>query len=187
MQIIYGGSFNPPTIAHVKIAQFLLTKYPQAEFLFLPANNFYSKDNLKDFKIRLQMLEIVCAKLGNRPKISDFEINLDRFYGTDFTLNHFPDAFFVIGADNLLSIHTWLNFPNVVKNHKYIVIPRNQIDVNQVFEQNHELSTYRTQFTILSDFDEVYLSSSDYRKTKNPAHLLPEIAEFIAQNNLYKE
>ncbi|MGD9604629.1 MAG: nicotinate-nicotinamide nucleotide adenylyltransferase [Bacilli bacterium] len=187
MQIIYGGSFNPPTIAHVQIAKFLLMKFPEAEFIFLPTNNFYIKDSLKDFKLRVQMLEIICNKLDNRPQISDFELKLDRFYGTDYTLNHFPNAFFVIGADNLLTISNWLNFPNVVINHQYIVIPRNNLNTDEIMNNDPILNKYRHHFMVLNDFHEIYVSSSDYRKTKNNDLLIPEIANFIKENHLYKE
>ena len=187
MQIIYGGSFNPPTLAHVKIAQYLLNKYPQAEFIFLPTNNFYVKDNLKDFQIRWKMLEIVCRYLENRPIISDFELKLDRFYGTDYTLNHFPGSLFVIGADNLLTLPHWINYPEVIINHQYLVIPRNNLDIEKIFQNNPLINQYRHNFLVLEDFQEIYISSSDYRKSKDNRLLIPEISQFISDNHLYKE
>ncbi len=187
MQIIYGGSFNPPTLAHFLIARFIMEKFPKDDFIFLPTNNFYEKDNLKDFRIRLKLLRIMGKKLGRRAKISDFELKLDHYYGTAYTLGHFPDSWFVLGADNLQTIHTWINYPNVVKNNHFLVVPRNGIDIEAIFQSNPVLAENRTQFTILFDFKEVYISSSEYRKTQDPQYLLPEVAEYIAKNQLYKE
>jgi len=187
MQIIFGGSFNPPTIAHIKIAQYLLDNFPEAELIFLPTNNFHIKDNLQDLRFRWQMLEIVCRFLNNRPTISDFELKLDRFYGTDYTLKHFPKAHFVIGADNLLTLPSWLNFPNVVINHQFIVFPRHQLDMENIILQHPILKQYRHHFMLINDFSEMYISSSDFRKTLDERLVIPEIAHFIKENHLYKE
>jgi len=187
MQIIYGGSFNPPTLAHFLIAQFIMDKFPNDDFVFLPTNNFYEKNNLKDFRIRLKLLRILCKKLGAKAKISDFELKLDRYYGTAYTLSHFPDSWFVIGADNLQTIHTWINYPNVIQKYHFLVVPRNDIDIEAIFQSNPELSENRKNFTILADFKEVYISSSEYRKTQDSRYLLPEVAEYIVKNQLYKE
>lgn len=187
MQIIYGGSFNPPTIAHYMIAKYIIDLFPNDEFLFLPTNNFYEKDNLKDFKVRCEMLEIVCKELDYKAKISYFELELDRYYGTDYTLKHFNNPLFVIGADNLLSINRWINYPAVVINHKFIVVPRDEIDIDRVFKQNPILDHHKKNFIILKNFDKLYISSSKYRETKNPEYLLREVARYIDRNQLYKE
>jgi nicotinate-nucleotide adenylyltransferase len=187
MTILYGGSFNPPTIAHYKIACYLLDKFSEAKLQFLPANNFYEKDNLKDYHYRCQMLELLCQRLGERASINDFEIRLDKYYGSWYTIKHFPNAYFVIGADNLLTIHTWINYPAVVREGRFLVIPRDQIDIEAVFEENPVLRENRDKFLILDDFPEIEVSSSLYRKTKDEKYLLPEVAEFIRKNDLYKE
>lgn len=187
MVILYGGSFNPPTIAHYEIAKYLIKKYPEAEFLFLPTNNFYKKDNLRDFHYRCDMLEIVCKKLYNKAKISYFELELDQYYGTDYTLKHFKDPYFVMGADNLQDIAKWINYPNVVKNNKFIIIPRDEINIELIFKDNLILQKYRKNFIILTNFHKIYISSSEYRKTKNDDYLLEEVAQYIHENNLYKE
>lgn len=187
MTILYGGSFNPPTIAHYKIASYLLDKFPDAKLEFLPANNFYEKNNLKDYHYRWQMLELLCARLGKRASINDFEIRLNKYYGTWYTIKHFPEAYFVIGADNLLTLHTWINYPAVVRKTRFLVIPRDQIDIEAVFQENSILRENRSNFTILADFPKIDASSSNYRKTKDEKYLLPEVAEFIRKNELYKE
>ncbi len=187
LKILFGGSFNPPTLAHYEIARYLLQKYPQAELYFLPANNFYEKDNLKDYHYRRQMVDLVCKKLGIRAKINDFELNLGKYYGTWYTLKHFPEAYFVIGADNLQTLDTWIKYPDVVCDNKFIVFPRNNIDIEAVFRKNKVLDEYRDNFLVLEDFPNFDISSSIYRKTKDKLYLLPEVAEFIEKNDLYKE
>lgn len=187
MTIIYGGSFNPPTLAHFEIAKYIIKRYPNSEFYFLPTNNLYNKDNLKDFNLRVEMLEIVCANLDGRAKVSDFEGKLDKYYGTYYTLSHFEDPHFVMGADNFKSITSWINYPNIVIDFKFIIIPRDDIDIEEIIENDHNLKNNRNNLIILDKFTEIDLSSSIYRKTKDSRLLLKEVAEFIKNNNLYKE
>jgi nicotinic acid mononucleotide adenylyltransferase len=133
------------------------------------------------------MLELLCKRLGNRAKVSDFEGKLDKYYGTYYTLKHFQDPYFIMGADNFRGITKWINYPNIVIDFKYIIIPRENIDIDGIIKSDEYLSKYRNNFIILDKFKEIDLSSSEYRKTKNPNLLLEEVVDFIKQNNLYKE
>lgn len=187
MNIIYGGSFNPPTLAHYKIAKYILDKFPESQLYFLPTNNVYNKSGLKDFNYRIKMLEILCTKIGSRAKVSDFEGKLDKYYGTYYTLSHFDNPYFVMGADNFKSISTWINYPNIIKDFKFIIIPRDNIDIEDIILNDEFLSKYKSNFIILDEFKEIDLSSSNYRLTLNSNLLLNEVEEFIKENNLYKE
>ena len=187
MTIIYGGSFNPPTIAHYDIAKYILEKYPDSTLYFLPTNNLYNKDGLKDFNLRVKMLEILCDKLGERAKVSDFEGKLDKYYGTYFTLSNFVNPYFVMGADNFKSITSWINYPKIIIDFKFIIIPRDNIDINAIFSNDEYLENYKENFIILDEFKELDLSSSVYRMTKNSNLLLKEVNDFIIENEMYKE
>lgn len=187
MTIVYGGSFNPPTIAHYEIAKYILEKYPNSTFYFLPTNNSYNKEGLKDLNLRVKMLELLCDKLGEKAKVSDFEGKLDKYYGTYFTLSNFVDPYFVMGADNFKTITTWINYPKIIIDFKFIIIPRDNIDINAIISSDEYLEKYKENFIILEGFKEVDLSSSVYRKTKNSSLLLKEVDEFIKENKLYKE
>jgi nicotinate-nucleotide adenylyltransferase len=187
MEIIYGGSFNPPTQAHYEIAKYIIANFPNDEFFFLPTNNFYEKDNLKDFQYRVDMLTLVCKRLGPKAKISTFELELDQYLGTDYTLRHFHNPCFAMGADNLLAIEKWINYPNVIIDHKFIIFPRNNINLEKLFTDNKILKKYKNNFMIFDKFEELYESSTEYRNTKNSKILLPEVACYIEKNNITKE
>lgn len=187
MKIIYGGSFNPPTKAHFKIGEYLLNKYPHANLIFLPTSSLYHKDELADDKDRLAMVQILCDKLGPRACVSDFEIKLDGYYGTSYTLANFPNSYFVMGADNLQSISKWINFPNVVAQNKFMIIPRDDINIDELLENDDFLKKYINNFYILNDFPKVFVSSTKYRRTKEDDLVLPEINNYIVINNLYQK
>lgn len=187
MEVVFGGSFNPPTKAHYEIAKYIINKYKNSEFVFLPANNFYNKGELINFSDRLQMLEIVCNKLGPRAKVSNFEGTLDKYLGTYYTLSHFKNPVFLMGADNFITLPSWINFKNLIKDFKFIIIPRDDINLKKVFQENDLLNKYKDNFTIINEFRKLDLSSSTYRKTLDSSLLLTEVNEYIKTNNLYKE
>lgn len=187
MNILYGGTFNPPTQAHYEIAQHLLLSFPKAKLIFLPTASHYNKENIIDFEHRFEMLRILGQKLGSRVEVSDFESKLDKYYGTAYTLQHFNHPYFVMGADNLLTIESWINYPNIVIENKFIVFPRDDIDLDNFFINNPVLQKYRENFIVMNNFNNIYISSSEYRKTKNEDLLIPEINQYIKKNNLYKE
>ncbi len=185
MKIIYGGSFNPPTIAHYQIGEYLLNKYPGANLIFLPTSSLYHKDDLASDKDRLAMLQIVCDKLGPRACVSDFEMKLDGYYGTSYTLSNFSNSYFVMGADNLENICKWINFPNVVAQNKFMIIPRDNISIENIISEDDFLRKYKDNFIILNDFPKISISSTTYRKTKKDDCVLIEIKNYIIHNNLY--
>ncbi|NLM33121.1 MAG: nicotinate (nicotinamide) nucleotide adenylyltransferase [Acholeplasmataceae bacterium] len=187
MTIIYGGTFNPPTIAHYLIAKHLITKFPNSKLIFLPTSSFYAKGAKEAFHHRYAMLEIMAKKLGPNVSVSDFENQQKQYLGTYHTLKHFSGAYFVLGADNLLTISSWIKYPDVVIENKFIVFPRDHINLEKVFSENEILNKYRDNFIIIDDFDQIDISSSLYRKAKSKEYLLPEVQQYIEKNNLYKE
>lgn len=185
MKIIYGGSFNPPTIAHYQIGEYLLNKYPEANLIFLPTSSLYHKDNLASDKDRLAMLQIMCDKLGPRACVSDFEINLDGYYGTSYTLSNFPNSYFVMGADNLETFYKWINYPSVIAKNKFMIIPRDNVNIDDIIGSDDFLKKYKNNLVILNDFPKISISSTNYRRTKNDDYLIQEINNYIYNNNLY--
>ena len=71
MNIVFGGSFNPVTIAHEKIVNLILSKFPDAKVIILPVGNSYNKPKLVSFNDRMTMLNLVFkdnlffSKFGN--------------------------------------------------------------------------------------------------------------------------
>jgi len=43
MVLVFGGSFNPPTKAHLEIVEKLLERYEHARVLLLPVGDDYQK------------------------------------------------------------------------------------------------------------------------------------------------
>lgn len=186
--IIYGGAFNPPTIAHLEIGKFIRKKFPSKRLVYLPTNDYYNKDLLAPFENRIEMLNLLIKHLDENVSISDYEFNNDSYKGTYYTLKHFNHPYFVIGADSLKTLSTWINGKLLIKENRFIVFPRDGFDVNDIIESDENLKSNKDNFIIISDneFEKSDISSSEYRYNKNKNVLLEEIIEYIKEKGLYR-
>ena len=73
----FGGSFNPPTNAHISLAKTALEKCKLDKIIFIPMGDFYGKQGLAKAKYRYEMLEIVC-KAEESFEVSDIEIKVNK-------------------------------------------------------------------------------------------------------------
>ena len=108
------------------------------------------------------------------------------FKGSVETLKHYNHPWFVIGADSLAFISTWIEAKKLIKQNRFIVLNRPGFDVNEIFEKDKLLSSYRNHFIIIN-YELGDISSSDFRKTLDETLVTKEVFEYIKQNNLYKE
>lgn len=184
--IIYGGAFNPPTKGHLEIIKYLLNRFPNNKLVILPTNNYYKSNEIVSFKNRKEMLEIMCKDFLDKIVISDYEQTLDRYYGTYYTLEHFNHPYFVIGADSLESLKSWINYPSVLVDNKFIVFPRNNFDINS-YIKNDEILSKHQNIIVCADFKEIDVSSTSYRTLYDKAVVTEEVEKYIIENNLYKE
>lgn len=186
MKILYGGAFNPPTKAHFQITKYLLQTYPNATLTLLPTNDFYAKESLVSFEHRLAMVKLMQQALGEQVLVSDFENTQSEYRGTYFTLRHFNHPYFVLGADAFREIEKWIRFPDVAIENKFLIIPRDGIDVKKMIEKHPLLYQHSDNFTVLSDFKPIDMSSSVFRQLKNQQMVLTSVYQYIKENQLYE-
>ncbi len=130
---ILGGSFNPPTIGHIKLAEFALTHTDLDQVWIMPCNNHRFKQKLQSAKHRLKMCAIACAKSKSNIKTINFEIK-NKLSGSTYETNRllqrkYPDIIFkfIIGMDNAKGINSWKNAEHLKANVPFIVISRQGI------------------------------------------------------------
>ncbi len=86
MIVVFGGSFNPPTIAHYEIAMHILKQNFCKKFYFLPVGDAYPKRGLITAKHRVAMLELLCEKLP-QASVSLIEVQSEKVLTTYETLS----------------------------------------------------------------------------------------------------
>ena len=127
---IYGGSFDPPHLAHLFTITYLLSRSDVDEVWLLPAANHVFGKVMTPFKTRVSLLELVIAPFDNQVQICQIEAERDGQSRTFDTLsilasNHPEHRFtLVIGADNLTESHRWHRFDELVARWPVIVLGR---------------------------------------------------------------
>lgn len=134
----FGGSFNPPTIAHYNLIKQAILEYDFDKVYFVPMNDYYKKSGLIDMEKRIGMLELLCRN-DSKMEVSDIEREMnyqstaidafrlisDRFSGNEIV--------FFMGEDNFSKMESWKDYDQL-KKYNYIVFQRNEkftLDIKQ--------------------------------------------------------
>ncbi|MFL5305721.1 MAG: nicotinate (nicotinamide) nucleotide adenylyltransferase [Polyangia bacterium] len=127
---IFGGSFNPPHVAHQMAALYVLETAPVDELWLVPAVRHAFGKTLAPFADRLAMCEAAAAALGPRVRVSAIERDLGEESRTLRTIRRLqqdhPGTTFslVIGADLLAEVPSWLGGAELQRTVPFIVVGR---------------------------------------------------------------
>jgi len=191
MIVVFGGAFNPPTIAHKEIYFYVRQHLEVKEFIYLPVSSQYTKRSLASNYHRLQMLNLMTKGLPG-VKVSTMEFDDPEYRGTYQSLIRIQEAHpdeivaFIIGADNLPKLEKWINIKSLLREFKFIVINRNHSDIRLMIGADPLLKEFPDSFITLPDFD-VNVSSTAFRGTLDPGSVTTEVYDYIMIHQLYKE
>ena len=127
---LFGGSFNPPHVAHQLAALYVLETAQVDALWFVPAFEHAFGKPLVAFDDRLAMCELAAGALGPRARVSDVERSLG---GRSLTLRtvrrltelHPEHAFsLVIGSDLQADVSSWYGAEELVRTIPFIVVGR---------------------------------------------------------------
>jgi nicotinate-nucleotide adenylyltransferase len=127
---IFGGSFNPPHLAHQMAALYVLETAAVDELWIVPAFQHPFGKALAPFAHRLKMCELAAAALGPRVKVSAVERDLGVESRTLRTVRRleqdFPGHAFslVIGADLLAELPSWMDSAELQRSVPLLVVGR---------------------------------------------------------------
>lgn len=128
---IFGGSFNPPHIAHQMAALFVLETAGVDALWVVPTYRHPFNKSLVAFEHRVRMCELAFAAFGERARVSQVERELasesSRTYDTLIELGRrHPGATFrlVVGADILGETDKWYRWDDIERLADPIVIGR---------------------------------------------------------------
>lgn len=197
---VYGGSFNPPTIAHENISKDILSLEVVDKFIYLPVGDKYEKPELIESFHRLNMLEIMVKRLKeekiNSVEINDLEIKSRNLLYTIDSLREIKkihndkEIAFVMGTDNLIDFENWEKPIELLEEFYFIVIERKNQHVEDILEQFDFLKNYKNKFIVLKETSYEAVSSTFIRENiKNipviKDYINVEVLEYINKNNLY--
>ena len=110
---LFGGTFDPPHLAHVAVAEAALSFADLDRVIWIPAADPPHRDAPDaSAQHRFKMVELVVAE-NDRFEVSDIEA---RRHGPSYTVETIrlleqalgnDEVFLIIGGDSLRSFHTW--------------------------------------------------------------------------------
>ncbi len=184
---LLGGTFDPPHLGHLTLAQGVLEACQLDEVWFMPSHRPPHKNgnDITDNHYRVDMVQLAIA--GN----PDFKISLIEFErnGRSFTIDtieilkanypHF-DFYFIIGGDMIEDLPNWHRIDELSDLISFIGVNRPGYDPDK---ERYKVS--------LIDVPQIDVSSSEIRKDLNLGrsgrYLLPEsVRTFIEEKGLYE-
>lgn len=126
---VYGGSFDPPHIAHTLVCAYVLGAHDVDELLVIPTAQHPFDKPVSAFEHRLRMCELAMSDLS-RARVSGIENELERPSLTLRTLEHLAREHrdtqlrLVIGSDLLPETGSWHGFARITELAPLIVVQR---------------------------------------------------------------
>ena len=128
---LFGGTFDPPHIGHLLVAQTIFEAENFDKIVFIPTFKTPRKNNISDIKDRLAMLRMGVTSNPNF-EISDLEIQRG---GTSYTIDTIREyksdqdydsreLYYLIGSDSLQTFHTWKDPREILDECQVIVALR---------------------------------------------------------------
>jgi len=190
---IFGGTFNPPHIGHLIVAEFIREEANLDKIIFVPCSSPPHKQNLNylsQLADPLHRFEMVKIAIKSNPffEASDVEIKRGGISYTIDTINQmleeFPGHIFylLIGADQFREFHTWRKPEEIVSKARLIVFNRPGFVIPE-----SEFSRFAEFITVPNIDVSASTIRSRIRSGKSIKYLVPaEVEEYIYANGLYR-
>ncbi|MFZ1080878.1 MAG: nicotinate-nucleotide adenylyltransferase [Candidatus Kryptoniota bacterium] len=188
---IFGGTFNPPHVAHLVAAENVCDHLKLDRVLFVPAAIPPHKLNEKiiSAELRLQMVKL-SIRDNSKFEVCDIEL---RRSGPSYSIDtivelkgKFPgdDFFFIMGIDLLTDFYSWKNPDKILNECNVVVMDRPGFALASV---DKELLR-RVEVVNVPSMD---ISSSDIRRRVKSGKSIkflvpPAVEDYIYANSIYR-
>ncbi|WP_428739520.1 nicotinate (nicotinamide) nucleotide adenylyltransferase [Sulfurimonas sp.] len=167
---LFGGSFDPPHLGHVKIVEALKSLDFIDKIIIMPTYlNPFKSNFVAQADTRLKWLKDIFQDYQN-VEVSSFEIEQKTKVPTIQTVHHlkqeYDTIYLVIGADNLASLKKWYKYDELKTLVTFIVVSRDGIDIPKKY-QRLEVNIPISSTTLRTSIDPKFLPSKIAKKIKN--------------------
>lgn len=194
---IFGGSFNPPHLGHIRAANNAVEALGLDKLLLIPACQVPHKQANADDPTAQQRLEMVTIAARESPKleVSDLEICRQGKSYTWDTIRQLraeaPEAelTLLLGSDMFCCFHNWLHASEIMKEVNLAVLCRGQKqELEQIAQAKEALCAQGARVTVLHN-PVTEISSTQLRRLLafgSGEEFLPgKLLTYIRENRLY--
>ena len=173
--IVMGGSFNPPTVAHLKLMQAALDQMPKANDtencgIFVPSSDAYVRRKMGKQQgngdktvlpesLRMEMLESF-KQHDRRIIVDNRELGTTEVRGQTVAtlqtiqIEHPEDmVYFIFGSDKIKGLARWRSFETMATQFRIIVFSRGDADPLDLIRHDTTLSRHESAFVVLEQPD----------------------------------
>ncbi|MCR4951732.1 MAG: hypothetical protein K6A40_10455 [Solobacterium sp.] len=172
--LVYGGAFNPPTRAHIDLAEFCMKMTGHDKVIFVPSKMRYiQEDQKKDFafddETRLGMLR-KAAENRAWMEVSDYELNSVEQPRTYTTLCYLRSLGYtctlLFGSDKLPELETgWRYVRGIADEFGIVCMERYGEDCAVMIENDPYLSSLKNRITLIQTPEKYHgISSTEVRQ-----------------------
>jgi nicotinate-nucleotide adenylyltransferase len=174
--ILFGGSFDPIHMGHIKTVKEIITKFPESLILVIPSLNKLKNKGIIPLDLRIQTSRLAFKSIKN-VKIVDWSEHWDTSSTYDvvaYAEKQYPKSkiFIAAGVDVLESLHLWSNFEKLIEK-KWIICCRAGYSINP--KSKNDLIKRKFVFLNTESLD---VSSSDLKKDPT------KLKKYVPQNVL---
>lgn len=192
-----GGTFDPPHIAHLKMAKRALDYLKLDEVRFVPTGRVYYKDSsAASAADRLEMVRLLIEGCPEFSADSTEVDNAEEYSYSYKTLeamknkNPHDELVFIMGGDSLDYIDTWKNPQRIFDCCRVAAIPRPGYTADAILKKKQELeNAYKARIELVP-MDAIDISSTMLRKricdgADLHGLVTDSVAEYIKKNKIY--
>lgn len=192
---IFGGTFNPPHLGHLILAETAVEDLKLDRVFFVPAGNPPHKTNkpLADAEHRMTMVQLATM---NNQRFAVSSVDMDRpgpHYTNDMVAifrEHYPQAdfYFLMGSDSLRDLLSWKEPERLIEMAKLVVMQRPSI-YPDLTELTRMLPGLLERVYFL-DAPEIEISSTDIVKMLRSGQsvryrVLDSVLDYLKEHRLY--
>ena len=198
---IMGGTFDPIHIGHLVTAEEARQQFNLDYVVFVPAGNPPHKKGQTVSNPEHRYLMTVLAVIAN-PYFTVSRVEIERFSeGPTYTINTINwfnelyknkvSLYFISGADAILDILTWKDYPLLLNSCHFIAASRPGYNLSRIQETIGQTYPSILKRVHLLEIPAMAISSTAIRdrvrESKTIKYLTPEPVEhYIIKNNLWK-
>lgn len=190
MTVLFGGSFDPPHIAHTEMAEAVANLNETEKLVIIPAFSAPLKNGAKEsYKHRFNMCELAFgfikkAEISNIEEIINLKNKTEKSYTVDTIKTYIAQnnlkekPYFLIGADSAEHLNEWKNAKELCLICNFLVFKRNgKINTSVLDKLN-------ANYKIL-DFLPKNYSSTKIRENIAFNDVSEKVKQYIMANSLY--